>query len=74
MISAIIPVLNESECVRSVIEFAKAGPNVDELLIVDDSSVDGTPERAKAAGQIRAYLTRHLHRLCPSLEMLDTKR
>lgn len=28
----------------------------------------------KTTGQIRAYLTRQLHRLCPSLEILDTKR
>lgn len=50
MISVIIPVLNESERVRSVIEFAKAAPNVDEVIVVDDGSIDGTPELAGAAG------------------------
>jgi phosphoenolpyruvate-protein phosphotransferase (PTS system enzyme I) len=28
----------------------------------------------KTAGQIRAYLTRHLNRLCPKLELLDTNQ
>jgi phosphoserine phosphatase len=52
MISVIIPVLNESERVRSVIEFAKAGPNVDEVIVVDDGSIDGTPELARDAGAV----------------------
>src|SRR5262245_4071697 len=30
--------------------------------------------RMKTAGQIRAYLTRHLHRLSPKLELLDTNQ
>jgi glycosyltransferase involved in cell wall biosynthesis len=50
MISVIIPVLNESERVGSVIEFAKAGPNVSEVIVEDDGSIDGTPELAREAG------------------------
>ena len=50
MISVIIPVLNESETIGSVVEFARANPNVKEVIVVDDGSIDGTPESAAAAG------------------------
>lgn len=50
MISVIIPTLNESECVASVVELARANPDVGEVIVVDDGSIDGTPERACAAG------------------------
>jgi glucosyl-3-phosphoglycerate synthase len=50
MISVIIPVLNESETITSVIEFAWAAPQVSEVLVIDDGSIDGTPELARAAG------------------------
>lgn len=50
MISVIIPVLNESQTVASVVEFARRGPNVTEVIVVDDGSIDGTPELATAAG------------------------
>jgi phosphoserine phosphatase len=50
MISVIIPVLNESETIGSVVEFARANPNVKEVIVVDDGSIDGTPETAAAAG------------------------
>jgi HAD superfamily phosphoserine phosphatase-like hydrolase len=49
-VTVIIPVLNESKTVSSVVEFAMASPMVDEVLVVDDGSIDGTPELAKAAG------------------------
>jgi HAD superfamily phosphoserine phosphatase-like hydrolase len=50
MITVIIPVLNESESIASVIEFARRDPNVSEVIVVDDGSIDGTPELALAAG------------------------
>ncbi len=50
MISVIIPVLNESPTVASVVEFAKRGKNVSEVIVVDDGSIDGTPELAVQAG------------------------
>jgi glucosyl-3-phosphoglycerate synthase len=49
-VSVIIPVVNESETIRSVVEFAASSPLVDEVIVVDDGSIDGTPELATAAG------------------------
>ena len=50
MISVIIPVLNESVTIGSVIEFASRSRNVSEVIVVDDGSIDGTAELARAAG------------------------
>jgi glucosyl-3-phosphoglycerate synthase len=50
MITVIIPVLDESATVGSVVEFARRSPGVTEVLVVDDGSIDGTPEIARAAG------------------------
>jgi len=50
MISVIVPVLNESESVAAVVEFARRDVNVSEVIVVDDGSIDGTPETAVAAG------------------------
>jgi len=50
MITVIIPVLNESPTVSSVITFARQAPGVTEIIVVDDGSIDGTPELAQRAG------------------------
>jgi phosphoserine phosphatase len=50
MISVIIPVLNESETIGSVVRFAYRDPRVSEVLVIDDGSIDGTPELARDAG------------------------
>lgn len=50
MISVVIPVLNESPTVASVVAFAKRGPGVTEVIVIDDGSIDGTPELAAEAG------------------------
>lgn len=49
-VSVIIPVLNESARVASVIGLALRSPLVGEVIVVDDGSIDGTPELAHAAG------------------------
>lgn len=50
MISVVIPVLNESPTVASVVAFAKRAPGVSEVIVIDDGSIDGTPELAAEAG------------------------
>jgi phosphoserine phosphatase len=50
MISVVIPVLNESPTVESVVQFARRSPGVTEVIVVDDGSIDGTPELAARAG------------------------
>lgn len=49
-VSVVIPVLNESARVASVVRLALRCPRVGEVIVVDDGSIDGTPELAKAAG------------------------
>lgn len=50
MISVIIPALNECANIASVIGIASRSAKVREILVIDDGSVDGTPEIARAAG------------------------
>jgi phosphoserine phosphatase len=50
MISVVIPVLDVSATVSAVVELALADPHVSEVIVVDDGSIDGTPELAIAAG------------------------
>jgi glucosyl-3-phosphoglycerate synthase len=50
MISVVIPVLDVSATVSSVVKLALADPRVSEVIVVDDGSIDGTPELAGVAG------------------------
>ena len=50
MITVIIPTLNEEEHIESVIRFAQKQPNVTEVIVVDDKSLDNTVTFALAAG------------------------
>jgi len=50
MITVIIPTLNEEETIQSVIQFAWSQPNVTEVVVVDDKSIDATVAIAVANG------------------------
>lgn len=50
MITVIIPTLNEEEHIASVINFAKGQPNVTEVIVVDDKSLDRTVNIAQQNG------------------------
>lgn len=50
MISVIIPALNESATIASVVEFARRSPGVTQVIVVDDGSIDATAELARTAG------------------------
>lgn len=52
MISVIIPALNEEKTIAHVVRLAKRSPNVTEVIVVDDKSLDNTVEEAKKAGAI----------------------
>ena len=50
MITVIIPTLNEEENIGSVVKFAKQQPNVTEVIVVDDKSIDKTVHIAQSNG------------------------
>lgn len=50
MVSVIIPALNESARIAGVVALARQSTLVTEVIVVDDGSVDSTPELASAAG------------------------
>ena len=50
--SVIIPALNEEKAIASVIRYALSDPATGEVIVVDDSSIDGTADIARAAGAI----------------------
>ena len=50
VLSVVIPVLNEAPTIASVVQFARRSPFVKEVLVIDDGSIDGSPELATQAG------------------------
>ncbi len=50
MITVIIPALNECATIGNVVRQAKRSAKVSEVIVVDDGSVDGTPELAADEG------------------------
>jgi len=49
-VSVVIPALNESRRIASVVAFALADPVTAEVVVIDDSSIDDTAALARAAG------------------------
>lgn len=45
-----IPALNEERRIADVVAYALADPATAEVIVIDDSSIDATAERARAAG------------------------
>ncbi len=50
MITVIIPALNEVDTIDKVVAFARSAPDVTEVLVIDDKSLDNTVFQAKSAG------------------------
>lgn len=50
MISVIIPTLNEEKTTSQIVSLARCARNVDEVIVVDDKSLDRTVEVAKEVG------------------------
>jgi len=50
MVSVIIPALNEEKTIGKVIRLVKSCDDVEEVIVIDDKSVDATVEEAKQAG------------------------
>jgi glucosyl-3-phosphoglycerate synthase len=48
--TVIIPALNEERRIGDVVRYALADPGTAEVIVLDDSSIDATADRAKAAG------------------------
>jgi len=52
MITVIIPALNEEKTIAQVVDLAKNSPNVSEVIVVDDKSMDATVDEARKAGAV----------------------
>lgn len=50
IVTVVIPVLNESRTIARLVRWLRRDLLVGEVLVVDDGSVDGTPELATTAG------------------------
>lgn len=52
MITVIIPALNEEKTIGQVVSLAKNSPDVTEIIVVDDKSMDNTIEEARKEGAV----------------------
>ena len=55
-VSAIIPAFNEADRIAGTIEALRQVEGIDEIIVVDDGSVDGTANEAKLAGAGRVIV------------------
>lgn len=58
IVSVVIPAYNEVETVQNVIKVVKSSNYIDEIIVVDDGSTDGTAEAAEKMG---VTLIKHLN-------------
>lgn len=49
-VSVLIPAFNEEEKIYATVQAVQSIPSVQEIIVIDDASKDGTTEQAKAAG------------------------
>jgi len=54
MVSVIIPALNEEKTIREVVNLVSSSPLVDEILVIDDKSIDNTIKQARLP-QVKIY-------------------
>src|SRR5437868_5885187 len=59
MITVIIPALNEEKTIRNVIQQARRNELVDEIIVVDDLSLDNTIAEAKKEN-VRVITSTHI--------------
>jgi glycosyltransferase involved in cell wall biosynthesis len=61
-LSALIPVYNEVDTLEAIVARLEQVPLVRQIIVVDDASTDGTPERVRqlaAAGRVEAIYHQH---------------
>ncbi len=49
-VTALIPAFNEGKTIASIIKFLKQLPRIDEIVVVDDGSIDNTYQEAEKSG------------------------
>ncbi len=49
-VTVLIPAYNEADLIGTTVEAARSMPGIDEVVVIDDGSVDGTDSVAEAAG------------------------
>jgi glycosyltransferase involved in cell wall biosynthesis len=62
-VSLVLPTFNRADALRDTLPFTLAVEGVDEIVIVDDASSDGTPELLSAIEDPRVRVVRHERRL-----------